>query len=235
MGLAQGIRLEIRQAQSLVLTPQLQQAIRLLQMSNIELSSAVDREVAENPFLQRADAGVAASPAASARDGAVEGGRITPLPASPVNGLRAADSSLSLHRTAGRGPDDDRGAFEARLTRSKSLREHLLGQVLACLPSAELRRAAAPVVESVDDDGYLRDPDELLAGRFKLPVSAVAAVREALQRCEPTGVGARDLGECLALQLRENDRLDPAMAALVANLPLLARADFQELMRRCRA
>ena len=60
-----------------------------------------------------------------------------------------------------------------------------------------------------------------------------APLRAALQRCEPTGVGARDLAECLALQLREKDRLDPAMATLLANLPLLARADFQELMRRC--
>jgi RNA polymerase sigma-54 factor len=85
----------------------------------------------------------------------------------------------------------------------------------------------------VDDDGYLRDPDEVLATRFGLKPAVVADVRATLQRCEPTGVGARDLAECLALQLRELDRLDPAMSTLLANLALLARADFSELMRRC--
>lgn len=234
MGLVNGMRLEVRQAQSLVLTPQLQQAIRLLQMSNIELSSAVDREVADNPFLQRADAASGAPALTSAGNGG-EGGAAPASTAAPGgHALRPADCSLSVHRTAGRALDGERTPFEARLTRPRGLREHLLEQVLAILPVPELRRAAPPIVESVDDDGYLRDPDEVLAGRFGLEQRSVAAVRAALQRCEPTGVGARDLSECLALQLRENDRLDPAMAALVANLPLLARADFAELMRRCR-
>ena len=93
---------------------------------------------------------------------------------------------------------------------------------------------APQLVESVDDDGYLREPDEALAARLRRRSRRwCQAVRAALQRCEPTGVGARDLAECLALQLAEQDRLDPAMAALLANLPLLARADFGELMRRC--
>lgn len=230
MSLATGIRLDLRQTQSLVLTPQLQQAIRLLQMSNIELASTVDREVAENPFLRRSDGAAAESPpsgnGAEAHNGAA-------APAPPSSSRQAADCSLSLRRTAGRAHDEDRTPFEARLTRPKSLRENLLEQVGAMLPTADLHRAALLIVESVEDDGYLRESDDGLAARFGLHTAAVAKVRAALQRCEPTGVGARDLAECLSLQLREKDRLDPAMAALVANLPLLARADFQELMRRC--
>lgn len=232
MSLAPGIRLELRQAQSLVLTPQLQQAIRLLQMSNLELASAVDREVAENPFLQRVDGAAIEAARQAAADGADRRAEPGPGPP-PAAGSRPADCSLSLRRTAGRSLEDDRGSFEARLTRAKSLREHLLEQVLAMLPEPELRAAALVVVESVDDDGYLREDDAALAARFELAPAAVAAARAALQRCEPTGVGAKDLAECLALQLRERDRLDIAMAALLANLDLLARADFAELMRRC--
>lgn len=239
MSLAPGIRLDLRQTQNLVLTPQLQQAIRLLQMSNLDLASAVDKEVAENPFLQRADGEAGGSGGRSlngAGNGVAAAGPAIGVsaPAPPSAGSRpAADCSLSLKRAAGRLFEDDRTPLEARLTRRKGLREHLVEQVLAMLSRPVLRAAAPAIIESVDDDGYLRDPDEVLAARFGLEPSVVAAIRGTLQRCEPTGVGARDLAECLALQLRERDRLDPAMSALLANLALLARADFPELMRRC--
>jgi RNA polymerase sigma-54 factor len=238
MSLAHGIRLDIRQTQSLVLTPQLQQAIRLLQMSNLELAGVVDKEVAENPFLQRADRdGSGGGPATGGNGAAGSNGALAPPGPTdsprPLAGLRPADCSLSLRRTAGHAFDDDRTPLEARLTRRKGLREHLAEQVLAMLHEPGLRSAALAIVESVEDDGYLREPDEALAARFRLDLRIVATVRASLQRCEPTGVGARDLAECLSLQLRENDRLDPAMAALLANLPLLARADLAELMRRC--
>ena len=86
------------------------------------------------------------------------------------------------------------------------------------------RAVARSLVESVDDDGYLRDDDAVLAERCGVEAGLVAAVaRPLIQRCEPTGVGARDLAECLALQLAEQDRLDPAMAALLAQ-PAAARA-----------
>jgi RNA polymerase sigma-54 factor len=234
MSFAPGIRLDLRQTQSLVLTPQLQQAIRLLQLSNIELASVVDKEVTENPFLQRADREALPQPPAqaaatngAAHDAATGPGSEPPAP------FRPADCSLALKRASGRTFDDDRTSFEARLTRAKGLREHLSDQVLAMLRTPEARAAAPPIVESVEDDGYLREDDEVLAARFRLEPQVVAEVRATLQRCEPTGVGARDLAECLALQLKEKDRFDPAMATLIANLPLLARADFGELMRRC--
>jgi RNA polymerase sigma-54 factor len=239
MSFAPGLRLELRQQQSLVLTPQLQQAIRLLQMSNVELAGVIDQEVAENPFLQRSDreAPPAAlrSPTARAQPSpglAGAGAVATNGPAAPAP-FRPADCALSLKRTAGRSFDEEWRPFEDRLTRAKSLREHLGEQVLATLHDRRARAAAPMLVESVDDDGYLREDDATLAARCRTELEVVQAVRAAIQRCEPTGVGARDLAECLALQLAERDRLDPAMAALVANLPLLARADLAELMRRC--
>jgi RNA polymerase sigma-54 factor len=237
MNFSPGIRLELRQHQSLVLTPQLQQAIRLLQMSNFELASVIDKEVAENPFLQRSDR-EAAPPAGPAPVAGVNGSAGAPREVADVGGqgpvsFRPADCSLALKRPAGNAFDDDRWSLEARLTRPKSLREHLTEQVLATLRDEAARAIAPQVVESVEDDGYLREPDETLATRLAVDLGLIKAVRAALQRCEPTGVGARDLAECLGLQLAEQDRLDPAMAALLRNLPLLARADFAELMRRC--
>ncbi|MEK0082057.1 RNA polymerase factor sigma-54 [Benzoatithermus flavus] len=227
MSLAPGIRLDLRQTQSLVLTPQLQQAIRLLQMSNIELASAVDREVADNPFLQRADRDAGVLAAAGTAEPAPTA---APLPAAAP---RPADFSLSVKRAGSPSFDDERTPFEARLTRAKGLREHLAEQVMALLREPRLRDAVLQIVESVEDDGYLREDDATLAARFHLEPAVVSEIRAALQRCEPTGVGARDLAECLALQLKEKNRFDPAMATLIANLPLLAKADFNELMRRC--
>jgi RNA polymerase sigma-54 factor len=235
MTLAPGIRLDLRQQQSLVLTPQLQQAIRLLQMSNLELAGAIDKEVAENPFLQRSDREAPPSTPPPRGNGAAfpDGAGAAPAPSPPPSPFRPADCSLGVRRAAGHAFDGVRSPLEARLTRAKSLREHLAEQVLAIVREPSLRGLALQVVESVDDDGYLRDDDATLAARFGVTPRAVRQARAALQRCEPTGVGARDLAECLALQLKEKDRLDPAMAALLGALPLLARADFAELMRRC--
>ena len=108
MSFAPGIRLELRQQQSLVLTPQLQQAIRLLQMSNVELRGAIDQEVAENPFLQRRDA---RGPHAAGRTGAGRWRRCRDMPASAPPArrpLRPADCALALKSPAGRTFDDDR-------------------------------------------------------------------------------------------------------------------------------
>lgn len=239
MSFAPTIRLELRQHQSLVLTPQLQQAIRLLQMSNLELAGVVDKEVAENPFLERSDR--EAAPTLPAAPTASEATREPPsYEGGAANGhhdttasIRPADCSLALKRPAGNAFDDGRSAPDARLTRTTSLREHLTEQVMMLLRDRQARAIAAQIVESIDDDGYLREADDVLADRLQVAAATVAMVRQALHRCEPTGVGARDLAGCLALQLAERDRLDPAMQALLRNLPLVARADFSELMRRC--
>lgn len=235
--MALGLRLDVRQTQSLVLTPQLQQAIKLLQLSNLELRQAVDREVSENPFLIPVEgaerrvaaptdrtAGLSGTPSLPPRPGADE-----PLPETPPVGT---DHRLGLRRTSS-SAHEELPPSEDRLTRPSGLREQLAGQIRQLDLPAPVRAAALILVEEIDDDGYLRDPDAALAARHALPEATVGAARRALQACEPTGVGARNLAECLALQLAERDRLDPLMRRLLDNLPLLARADFAALMRLC--
>jgi RNA polymerase sigma-54 factor len=240
--MSMGLRLELRHSQTLVLTPQLQQAIKLLQLSNLELSGVVDKECAENPFLQREETTAdrpagAAMPTAAAPLGGTPA--LRPGAASPDDGWwsppagGAADQRLGLKRSAAHAFEDDAASLEGRLTKPLDLRDHLRQQVSVAVAGPEIRLLALLLVDDVEDDGYLREADEALADRFGVEEKLLADARAALQQAAPAGVGARDLAECLALQLAERDRLDPAMQTLVANLPLLARADFQALMRLC--
>jgi RNA polymerase sigma-54 factor len=232
-----GLRLEIRQTQGLVLTPQLQQAIKLLQLSNLELRSAVDREVAENPFLAASEPESSIRARPTGTDHGMDGqpgltpvrGAEEPVPEAPAIG---ADHRLSLKRASSRA-FDDLPSVEDRLTRPCGLRDSVAAQVRMQLAGGAVQALALLLVEDIEDDGYLRDADEALAARHGAGVETVREARAAIQRCDPCGVGARDLAECLRLQLSERDRLDPAMRALLDNLPLLARADLTGLMRLC--
>ncbi len=234
-----GLRLDIRQSQSLVLTPQLQQAIKLLQLSNLELDGVVSREVGENPFLQRIESEQTGRAPLQAGEPALTGvpdlrpaGSAVDEPQMAAMGV-AQDHRLTLRRAAGQAPVDGGTPIEERLARPRGLREAVAEQVRVCIADPQVRQVALLLVEDIDDDGYLRDGDDALAARCGGDVASVAAARRGIQGCEPTGVGARDLAECLALQLAERDRLDPAMRRLLDNLPLLARADFVGLMRLC--
>jgi RNA polymerase sigma-54 factor len=235
--MALGLRLDVRQTQSLVLTPQLQQAIKLLQLSNIELRGVVDREVAENPFLVPADTAERRIPVPPDRTAVLAGepglrpdsGAEEPVPPPPPV---SADHRLGLRRTSANAHDELTPA-EDRLTKTPGLRELLAAQLREQDLATWVLDLALILVEDIDDDGYLRDSDEVLAERYRVERDQVAVARRALQACEPTGVGACDLAECLALQLAERDRLDPFMRRLVNHLPLLARADFAALTRLC--
>jgi RNA polymerase sigma-54 factor len=187
-------RIEIRQSQALVMTPQLQQAIKLLQMSNLELADYVRAEVEKNPLLELA-------PPAAAPGG------------------------------SGRG-DADTGFLEA-IAAEVTLYDHLHAQIGAMRAKPAVIEAALIVADELEEDGYLRVPLAELAARHRLSGGQAAAGLRLVQACDPVGVGARSLAECLALQLKERDRLDPAMAALLANLPLAARGRFAELRATC--
>jgi RNA polymerase sigma-54 factor len=239
--MALGLRLDVRQTQGLVLTPQLQQAIRLLQLSNQELIGTLQSEVAENPFLELADA--VTRPVERAPTAAAPGAEpyLPPGPASATGDSAgdweqprppmAADQQLHGRRQGQDG--DDQRSLEARFSEAPSLREELRRQLGASAAPSPLRALAVTLTDWVDDDGYLRDTDEEIARRLGAGPAQVAAARALLQRCEPLGVGARDLAGCLALQLAERDRLDPAMRRLLDNLPLLAKADWPALQRLC--
>lgn len=253
-------RLDLRQSQSLVMTPQLQQAIKLLQLSNLELTAFVEAELERNPLLEREDTSEAAAPPVEAPRDAAEA-LTADLPASndsPLDTDWADTDSLTpgrvtesdgtdlgmveagLSMTGGGGGsgsggsfDDDLRGLEETLSETPTLRQHLMAQVGLTFAQSTDRMIAAALVESIDDAGYLPEPLETFAAQFGCDLARIESVLAQVQRFDPTGVGARSLAECLALQLAEKNRLDPAMQALLNNLPLLAHRDLAGLQRVC--
>ena len=278
-------RLALRQGQSLVMTPQLLQAIKLLQFSNVELAAFVEEELERNPLLERAEEAQAApeAPSADSLDGAEEAtggeGDFEGAGADPIEGDWSRTSLEPDHDAlaAGLGTeidnafDDDRGGapretaeaaaslegaglsatswtgspgsaadgdgepanLEAYVAAQLSLHDHLAVQLtLACTDPVD-RMIGLALINGIDEAGYLVDKIEEIAARLGSPAKRVESVLAIVHTFEPTGVGARDLAECLKLQLIERDRFDPAMQKLVANLPLLAKRDFAALRRIC--
>ncbi|MDW8370939.1 MAG: RNA polymerase factor sigma-54, partial [Geminicoccaceae bacterium] len=148
--------------------------------------------------------------------------------------VAAADRRLRVERPGGRSFEEPASALEARLSRPPSLAEHLRAQLARQRLPARVHEVARQLCDWLGEDGYLREDDRELAAALGASEAEVAAARAALLRCEPIGCGARDLRGCLAAQLADRDRLDPAMAALLDHLPLVARADFAALQRVCR-
>ena len=293
-------RLVLRQGQTLVMTPQLLQAIKLLQFSHLELSAFVQEELDRNPMLERADDdGVgdparaegefgASSPGADGRDSGIDGGvgegasidrfaaaqerasaaaadtgsdwdrndmaietatlsadlgsdmtnafdveqpttATTPSPAEEM-GLSAA--AWTGAPGAG-GPAGESPNLEAYVAARRSLPEFLEEQLVVACPDPRDRLIGRAIIAGIDEQGYFREDLEALAVRLGAAPARAAAILAVMQGFEPCGIAARDLAECLALQLKERDRFDPAMAALIAHLPLLARRDYAQLRKIC--
>jgi RNA polymerase sigma-54 factor len=249
------LRLDVRQTQALVMTPQLQQAIKLLQLGNLELATYVQGELEQNPFLERQEESAEASPeqpsAEPAREGALDGAPdMTPHQDAADAWSTAPDEgwadpgeqgSTWLDVTSvgpsgrGRSNDfsDDRLDLEARLSRPKSLREHLIEQLQVDLPPGPERIIGMHLIDLVDESGYLAGDLAEVASRLGCPMTEVEAVLARLQHFDPPGVLARSVKECLALQLRDAGRLDPAMQALLEHLHLLVQGDMDRLLKVC--
>jgi RNA polymerase sigma-54 factor len=245
-------RLELRQTQALVMTPQLQQAIKMLQLSNLELADYVDAEIEQNPLLELSENdGDEISPVAEA-NGATAEGETNRL--SEAGTEFAADAVEQWDATAGRDGDgsadfgggsepwrtrnggfdrDDLPGLDHAAIRPQTLREHLLEQIGTDLPDHADRVIAVYLLDQLDEAGYLRGDLADAAERLGCPPARLAPVLARLQELDPPGVFARDLPECLALQLGDRNRLDPAMQALLDNLPLLAARNGAALMRLC--
>lgn len=259
MALAQ--RLELRQAQGLVMTPQLQQAIKLLQMSNLELSAFVDQELEQNPLLERGEPENAhdgeeapAAPSAESEPQALSLTESAP-PADASEALNTdydnlyADDSVpdradvgsdhagltdwSQVRGGGRFDEDDVNLIEATLAQGITLHEHLSRQLMQQLSDPAERMIGLYLIDQIDETGYFTGSLEDASRLLGVAVDASEKVLRHIQRLDPTGVGARTLKECLAAQLAEKNRLDPAMQAMLDNLELLARRDVSGLMRVC--
>lgn len=233
-------RLEMRQTQQLVMTAQLRQAIAMLQMSALDLNEYLAREIEANPLLSVADGlreGLA--PAPPAEGGSVDGDmRRADLAAGEAqfvtgreNLYEAGDASPPRARgPVGEGFDDGRSPA---MVDTPSLSAHVAAQIALMRLEPTVRAAATMLAGELDEAGYLRAADDELAARLGTEAAVIASARRALQTCEPTGIGARTLAECLALQLAERDRLDPAMAALLEALELLPTTPAASLAGRC--
>ncbi len=238
-------RLDLRQTQALVMTPQLQQAIKLLQFSNIELAQFVDTELEQNPLLERDEADEGAAPAAEAAaeaDGeaeTTEDGR--ELEADTVAAGVEGDGRLDFGgdpaawQSARQRPaaTEELPGLDQTLSRPRSLREHLLEQLGLDIVDPAERVIGVELIGMVDEAGYLAVDIREVAEQLCCSPARVEAVLARLQNFDPPGVLARDLAECLALQLRDRDRFDPAMRTLLDHLPLLASRDAAGLMRLC--
>ena len=241
-------RLDLRQTQALVMTPQLQQAIKLLQLSNMELSAFIEGELEQNPLLERDDApadGVAAE-AAPAQEAAA-----TEMPEGEGDGDEVAqwreasgeegegnldfagDPAAWQSRLSGSSGGGDLPGLDQTLSRPTTLRDHLLAQLSVDVAEPMDRMIGTHLIDMVDDAGYLQGDLADVAERLGCEVRHVEATLARLQRFDPPGVLARNLAECLALQLKDRNRFDPAMQALLDNLPLLASRDAPTLMRLC--
>ncbi|HWA41819.1 MAG TPA: RNA polymerase factor sigma-54 [Hypericibacter adhaerens] len=214
-------RLDLRQSTSLVMTPQLQQAIKLLELSNLEVAAYVERELEQNPLLERDEDEPALAPP-----------RGSALPA-PDNGL---NSALSRSRTgSGTGTRDgnDGPPIEETLANAIDLREHLTTQLTLDIQDPADRAIGLALIDTLDEAGYVSGELEPVAERLGCDTARVEAVLKRLQQFDPPGLFARNLKECLALQLLDRNRLDPAMQVLLDHLHLLAQGDRARLMRLC--
>jgi RNA polymerase sigma-54 factor len=243
-------RLDIRQSQSLVMTPQLQQAIKLLTLSNLEIEGVIAEEIEKNPLLEAT--APAEEPPVMVADGEAVAPRDEPAGADElVMGGEAAGESLDVDIAAERfddGPGDSAamsGAgtssmsgsgeaidFDSFADTHDSLVDVLLAQAGATFDAADLFIARA-LIDQIDETGYLRADLIDVSARLGVALARVEGVLAAIQLFEPTGVGARNLAECLTIQAREADRYDPCMARLIANLDLLARGEIARLKRMC--
>jgi RNA polymerase sigma-54 factor len=246
-------QLALRQTQSLVMTPQLQQAIKMLQLSNIELSEFVDAEIEQNPLLEHGERESDEPPGGDTEAAPATNGVALPeLPAGLATEThgdaedhwraaageegdgsfdRGGDAQPWQMRNGGGG--DEGASFEQTATRQRTLREHILEQIGADLPDMADRAIALHLLDQLDEAGYLQGDVAEAALRLGCAEPRIERVLSRLQEFDPPGVFARNLAECLALQLRDRNRLDPAMRLLLDNLPLLAARNFAALMRIC--
>lgn len=231
-------RLELRQTQSLALTPQLLQAIRLLQMSALELEAFVQRELEQNPLIERAEPVPEASTEAAQGEGDPHDWRLPGEREGRAREAAAGPSAAEPTRQPARGPADggraaDGPEFQNIPSAAPSLSSHLEAQIEAKFREPEDVAIARLLLASLDECGYLTAEPDAIADEAGVPARRVAAVLAACQRLEPSGLFARSLSECLALQLADCGRLDPAMQLMLDNLDLLARRDLAALRQVC--
>ena len=244
-------RLQQKQSQSLVMTPQLQQAIKLLQLSNIELAAFVEEQLESNPVLERGtgdenrrgeDSGAVApsedyseisleAPQAAAAEAMDAPSHAMDSEAAPAD----VGGNVDWSKAGGGGSFNGSSDYDPmdNTAAEISLSEHLNAQLAMAIKDPKERMIGTYLIDHVDENGYLRADLEDIAERLGVTVNRIMSCLTTLQTFEPTGVFARDLRECLMLQLREKELYDLPMSFLVDNLELLAKHDLAKLMKLC--
>jgi RNA polymerase sigma-54 factor len=243
MGL--GPSLSIRQSQQLVLTPQLRQAIQLLQLSNLELDAFLAEELSKNPLLEAPSGEPDEQPAADVAGDEAESDEAPDDPGADdlIMGQAEDDRPLDMDWTSEALETDsysdvvtssgaDEGFdFERVQYSAGSLAEHLVDQLHGL--SGDVGDLARIIAETLDETGYLTVELNQIADLSGAPLRLVEQALLVVQGLDPAGVGARSLAECLALQAKAADRYDPAMARLIDNLDLLSKGRTNDLKRIC--
>jgi RNA polymerase sigma-54 factor len=241
-------RLDLRQSQTLVMTPQLQQAIKLLQMNNVELSEFLEAEMEKNPLLEKGEAeGGPADSEDQPQEARVERDNVeqdfdegwtgneaeTTQPEAPSMDYDGGNYLTGVGAGGNRNFDDPELSLENTLAKTVTLREHLLQQLFVDMEDSRDRMIGAVLIDMLDESGYLRlEIDELVA-RLGASKERIETILARLKKFDPTGVFANSLPECLALQLEEQGKLDAPMRILLQNLKLLAEHDIDALARLC--
>ena len=233
-------RLDLRQSQNLVMTPQLQQAIKLLQLSNVELAEYIESEIAQNPLLEKAPSEAEAEPINAQEKPDTD--NVQEDFDAGWTGNEAEHNAPSGDFDAGTVQSGSGGshkfdtlddAFENSMAKTETLREHLIEQLNVAFDDPRDRMIGAMLVDLVDEAGYLREGYDDVAERLGCPVERVQSLLSTMKKFSPSGIFAADLKECLAIQLEEQEKLDGPMTILLDNLALLASNDMAALAKKC--
>ena len=257
-------RLEMRQSQNLVMTAQLQQSIKLLQLSSMELTEFIAEQMEQNPLLTRDESDSNSTPndeftpqeeqprqaqEETGREDVVdynashttweEGGGADSMLDAPREAFwddaegGSYSPSAGAQRTSSGSHDELNAEFESNLTEAPSLKDHLLEQLQMDISDPVKRMIGLHIIDLIDERGYVPEDLSAVCEGLKCDPDDIEEVLKELQQFSPSGVCARNLGECLAIQLRELDRFDPSMEKMIQNLELIASGNVKQLAKVC--
>jgi len=235
------LSLHIKQSQSMVMTPQLQQAIKILQLSNVELQEYVEQQIEENPFLDNPVSEVENTDSEideksepdmvpdSEKDYSWDDDQVSPA-------IYDSDSPTytGVGKSGGSDFSENEYGIEQIASPKITLKDHIIDQINIDIIDPVQKMVALHLADMLDDNGYLSGDLNSLSQVLKCDFKEIELTLEVLHGFEPTGVFARNLQECLALQLKEKDRFDPAMQRFVENIDMFAKRDIKGLKRVCK-
>ncbi|MDE3269262.1 MAG: RNA polymerase factor sigma-54, partial [Pseudomonadota bacterium] len=228
--------LNVKISQRLQVTPQLQQAIKILQLSRFDLNEYVSEQLADNPVLDEGSDDTAErenTEEQAMQERLVKASEIVDAvsqdtPEVDWENLARMKETTSVNRHR----DKPAYSYENIGARSKSLQDHLYWQISELDLTRKEQRIAALLIGNLDDSGYLACDLQELADAENMPLNELEAVLDIIQRLDPNGVGAKDLPSCLLIQLRNSDKLSPSLARIIANhLPNLVNRNFQAIAK----